>query len=197
MLPNAKISVSSEAQPDGTNWRASVEVKRKDGWLLKVELAEQAGGIIVSGLHLTPQSRRAVPRGGITRERHLREIRLTPFLDAASKVAARHFGDDDRAAEELGALLLGRPARFGGQKGYSESDLAQAAVQYEGLLRNGKGRKDLADARRVTPASAGNLLTRLRNEGWLESNPSPPPAERATDRAKKALARASPDAQAR
>lgn len=183
MFSNSDIVVHWTDRPDGSHWFATVRVRTPDDWFVEMTLSEQDDGVIVSAFKMTPAKRGKIPRGGITSRRHLRKIELMPYVEAASASAKLHFGDNERAAREMVAILRGKLAQWGGRPGLTDLDKAKISIRWEEVLRSGRGRKQLAAERSVETPSIGNRLTKLRKEGWIEANPTPPPKERASDRA--------------
>ena len=125
------------AEPDGSNWRATVRVKTDDGWNLKVVLSEQKGGVVVRELQLTPSNTRKIPAGGIT-QRRLEDITLSDLRRGASAVAHEFFGDEAKAAAAMQALLTGAPTATGGRKRMTDREKAEISVRYAQLARRVK-----------------------------------------------------------
>jgi hypothetical protein len=189
-LRNAKIEVRHSDFSDGTHWRVKVEIRREDGYVLRVTLAPVGERIVVRDLALVPRSAKLIPAGGLTKDRHLDQITWDEIVAAAVEIGKRFVADSPTAAEELRVLLAGKFQQAGGRPQLPLEHWAALAIEVDRLMHDGVRGKALAQA--LGYASPRNLRPKLAAKGLMEIDPYDEKHWRATDEAYRLVGRVRP-----
>ena len=188
MVPTRRVPLVLEDQPHGAEWVAPV-FKESDGWRFEMVFTEQAGKVVVQELHITPESKKILPPGGLTKRR-LEALRWNPLRREAIEAALRLSKNWEDIAATAGALVYGSDVARPGRRGHPDSFYADLAIRYEKLLTANVSSpvKVLAHQLGVSRQRAADLIFKTRRKGFLTPARRGRAEGRATQKAHDAIA---------
>jgi hypothetical protein len=146
-------------------WHAQAEALTADGWCVRAVFAEDAGGPVISELHITKQPRKRLPAGGLT-SRRLRGLTRVGGAFAVVRPTS-HFlasGLDDPVRTLIHSEIQQR-----GRQSTPAAQIVRVAAAYAQLVQSGcrAPNRELARELRYSVTRIRDLVKLAREKGYL------------------------------